>query len=335
MSLLSKYYSRQTLIYYALVLPALILEILFFTIIVSNPGQIAPEVAHLGSLVEAVQFVPFAMLALSLFAIIKFRPSMLAVFLTVSFFVFVIVGGIDPLTLIAATSLVVVSMFLSLIGFNYARAAKLLVGRTANVESGGPVLTQVLSMTIELALPFLAALIIVFAVSGAIQMIRSQASGLPPPLSTLTLLYLDSQIGLVFASILIAGVIIWSMRQILEPIILSFTITRSEATAMALGDIDDVVKKARSTSLLKPSSGKVWVVGGIACAIIIFGLSSSLIGWQNTVNDLLNTIKSQPTFRTPVDSTIITRTNDLVSHIDYAFVLFQNLLRTIIRVLWG
>ncbi|MDG6995146.1 MAG: hypothetical protein JRN52_04410, partial [Nitrososphaerota archaeon] len=99
----SRYYNRQAIIYYALVLPALVLELVFSAQIVSNPS----EIGIAGLLLQIVQLVPFIMLALSLYAIIRFRPSLLAAFLSVSFFVFVIVVGLSQLALVATTSLVV------------------------------------------------------------------------------------------------------------------------------------------------------------------------------------------------------------------------------------
>lgn len=326
----SRYYNRQAIIYYALVLPALVLELVFSAQIVSNPS----EIGIAGLLLQIVQLVPFIMLALSLYAIIRFRPSLLAAFLSVSFFVFVIVVGLSQLALVATTSLVVTALFLSLIGFNYARATKILGGRNATIESNGPFPTQILSTALELVLPFLAALIVVFAISGALAVIRSQAASLPAPLSTLSSLYLDSQIGLVFASILVAGMVIWSMRQILEPIILYFTITRSDAVSMALEEIDDVVKKARLTAAAKPSAGRIWILGGVACALVVFALSIALSGWQGTLNDLVNAFKSHPV-RTPVDTSIIEKSRSAANQIDSAFVFLENLLRTIIRLLWG
>ena len=326
----SRYYNRQAIIYYALMLPALVLELVFSAQIVSNPSEIGTA----GLLLQIVQLVPFIILALSLYAIIKFRPSLLAAFLSVSFFVFVIVVGLSQSALVATTSLVVTALFLSLIGFNYARATKILGGRNASIESNGPFSAQILSTALELVLPFLAALIVVFAISGAMAVIRSQAASLPAPLSTLSSLYLDSQIGLVFASILVAGVVIWSMRQVLEPIILHFTITRSDAVSMALEEIDDVVKKARLTAAAKPSSGKVWILGGVACALVVFALSIALSGWQGTLNDLVNALKSHPV-RTPVDNAIIEKSRSAVNQIDSAVVFLENLLRTIIRLLWG
>lgn len=332
----SKYFGRQAVIYYALVFPSLVLEVIFSAIIISNADQIAPRISSLeGVIAPLVELIPFVMLALSLYAIAKFRPSMLAAFLAISFFIYVIAGSLGPSVLIASTALVIITMFLSMIGFNHGRSVKLLSGKQARIESSGPIQPQVLSSILDIFFPFLAALIMVLAASGAVDLISAQAKSLPDPLSTLTTLYLNSQLGLVFTSILVAGVIIWSTRQLLEPVILYYTITRSDALSMALREIDDIVKNSRETANSKPASGKVWIAAAIICVIVIFALSTALEGWNGDLNDVASMLQLHPAVRTFVDSNIASRASLLVERIDSGYAFLENLLRTIVRILWG
>ena len=147
-SLLSRYATRESLIYYALVLPALIAEAVFSIAIVSTPGDLLTQAAPGGGAVAAgVQLLPWALLATSVYAIFSFRPSLLVTLLIASFFVAAsVANGIAflgvQLNLEDTVLMVVVATFLALAGFNYARGVKLLGGRRPDVTSSGPARIQ-------------------------------------------------------------------------------------------------------------------------------------------------------------------------------------------------
>ena len=153
-------YSRQALTYYLLCLPALVSEVLFSLAIASNP-QLVPQIASFGSEISlAIQIIPWIVTAISIYALISLRPSILIILLTVSFFAAASVTTNMtffgyPFSLEAAVALVVVSTFTTLVGFNFSRGAKLLGGRKLVTKSSGPIGYQVLSLGIELVLPFL------------------------------------------------------------------------------------------------------------------------------------------------------------------------------------
>ncbi len=129
---LSRYATRGALIYYALVLPAILAAAVFSLAIASTPGALVTDAAPYGGAVTAaVQVLPLAILAASAYAVFSFRPSVLVTLLIATFFVAVsVANGIAflgaQLDLGATVVLVVVATFLALAGFNYARGVKLL-----------------------------------------------------------------------------------------------------------------------------------------------------------------------------------------------------------------
>src|SRR5439155_4334849 len=172
--------------------------------------------------------------------------------------------------------------------FNYARAAKVLGGRPALVESGGPLGYQVLSTSLELVLPLLAALALAVAVSAIVTTLTLQTKLLPEPLSTLSSLYLESRFGLVFVSIGVAGALIWAMRQVLEPIILYFTLTYEDGVKMALNEVEDIAKKLRRQARVRPASGRSWFAVSIVCVVSVSSLSLFAVSPQGLLNKLLS-----------------------------------------------
>src|SRR5437773_1145458 len=206
-----KYVSREAITYYALSLPAIALQLFFSSSVAANQGQFTPQVASFGpGITELVQLLPWGLLALSILAVVRFRPSALVTLLTASFFLAAAALGESgffgtALGLTGSVSLVILATFMALIGFNYARAAKLLGGRPALVEGKGPLGYQLLSTSLELVLPLLAAVALAVGVSAIVTTLTLHTKLLPEPLSTLSSLYVESRFGLVFVSIGVAG----------------------------------------------------------------------------------------------------------------------------------
>jgi hypothetical protein len=337
----SRYTTRQALIYYLLSIPAIVLELVFSLAIASNPQEVLPQVAAYGSTLSLfVQIVPWAVLLLSAYAIVSFRPSTLIVLLTVSFFISATVTtGMNffgyTIALPQAVSLVIISTFTALVGFSYSRGAKILKGRELRTESGGPVGYQVLSIGVEVVLPLLAALGLVLFVGAVVAAIKAQAALLPQPLSTLSSLYLQSQAGLVFTTILIAGATIWVLRQMVEPIIVYYTINAGDGVKILLSDIDDITKKVWQGSKVSFRGSALWLFLGVfSIAAALVYLEGSL-GTQAIYNGLLAILGQQKPATTPFELAFQQSVKDTMIRTDELVLRAEDFIRTIIQLLWG
>jgi hypothetical protein len=340
-SLVSKYATKGALIYYALVLPALVAEAVFSVAIVSTPGDLLTQSVPGGTALAAVvQLFPWALLAVSVYAIFSFRPSLLVTLLIASFFVAAsVANGIAflgvQLDLGATVVLVVAATFLALAGFNYARGIKLLAGRLPNVTSSGPRGYNALGVALESAFPLLAALALVVLVETVVGGLGVQAARLPSPLSALASLYLQSRVGLVFTTLFVAGAAIWIMRQFLEPIILHFTLNAADAKKELLAEIEPTTKTVRKIARYKPSGGLAWGILTVAyCAGLIVALAVIMPRGQ-FARDLLASLDLHPPSPTPVEALLQGSIQNALVKINILYAQSQDFVREIIQLLWG
>jgi len=340
-SLLSKYASRGALVYYTLSLPAVVATAAFSSAISSNPGDLLPQTASSGSAAAAaVQLLPLAIVAGSLFALFTLRPSLLVTLLIASFFVAAsVANGIAllgaQLDLGDTVILVVAATFLALAGFSYARGLKLLAGRRPNVTSSGPVAYNVLGIALDSAVPLAAALALVVLVETVVGDLGVEAAHLPPPLSTLASLYLQSRIGLVFTTLFVAGAAIWVMRQFLEPVILHFTLNAADAKMELLAEIEPTTKAVYRVMRYRPSSGLAWGILTVAyCAGLVAALVIFLPRGQFS-RDLLAALSLRAPSPTPVELLVQNNFQNAVARIDILYAQSQDYVRSIIRLLWG
>lgn len=316
-------------------------EVLFSIAIVSTPGDLLTQSAPGGSAVNAaVQLLPWALLAVSLYAIFSFRPSLLITLLIASFFVAASVA--DGIAVLGAqldlgdtVILVVAATFLALAGFNYSRGIKLLAGRRPVVTSSGPLGYNVLAIALESALPLLAALALVVLVEAAVGDLGAQAARLPAPLSTLTSLYLRSRIGLVFTTLFVAGATIWGIRQFLEPVILHFTLNPADARKELLAEIEPTTKSVRKIARYRPSGGLAW---GLLTAAYCLGLLAALAVFLprgQFSRDLVAVLNLHAPSPTPVESLIQDSIKNALVKINILYAQSQDYIREIIQLLWG
>lgn len=338
---LSRYATKEALIYYALVLPALIAEAVFSVAIVSTPQDLLTQaVPGVSAVAAAGQLLPWALLAASVYAIFSFRPSLLVALLIASFFVAAsVANGIAflgvQLDLGATVVLVVAATFLALAGFNYSRSIKLLAGRRPNVTSSGPRGYNALGVALEAAFPLLAALALVVLVETVVGDLGVQAARLPSPLSALASLYLQSRVGLVFTTLFVAGAAIWVMRQFLEPVILHFTLNATDARKELLAEIEPTTKTVRRIARYRPSGGLAWGILTVAyCAGILVALAIILPRGEFS-RDLLASLDLRPPSPTPLETLLQGSIQSSLVKINTLYAQSQDFLRAIIRVLWG
>ena len=340
-SLITRYATKEALIYYALVIPALVAEAVFSIAIVSTPGDLLTQAAPGGSALSlAIQLVPLAVLAVSLYAVFSFRPSLLVTLLVASFFVAAsVANGIAflgaQLDLGDTVILVVAATFLALAGFNYARGLKLLAGRRPIVTSSGPRGYNVLGLALESVFPLVAALALVVLVQTVVGDLGSQAARLPAPLSSLASLYLQSRIGLVFSTLFVAGAAIWVMRQFLEPVILHFTLNASDARKELLSEIEPTTKSVRKIARYRPSGGLAWGLLTVAyCAGLLAALAIFLPRGQFS-RDLVASLDLRAPAPTPLETLLQDSMQNALVRVNILYAQSQDFLRQIIQLLWG
>ncbi|HZW56990.1 MAG TPA: hypothetical protein VFF30_11935 [Nitrososphaerales archaeon] len=334
----SKLFVRQAIYYYLLCLPAIVAELVFAIAISSSTSAFAQIFGSVGAL--GIEAIPIVVLVLSIYAMIGFRSRILIGLLTISFFVSASVGASTvlfgyALSLPLAAALVVIAAFLVLVSFNYARGAKVLSGRKLKLTSDGPVGYQLLSYAFELGLPLGAALGLVLLTGMVFSALKAQAALLPEPLSTITLLYVSTRMGLVLTTIVLAGATIWVLGQVLGPIILYYSIGPADAKKLALQDEQKLLDKLRKESSANPSSALGYIVPGALFGALVLFFLGALLGPGQLLSDLSQVFFFQRTPGSSSESSFLVRSEGVASTIDNIVLFIQNFLRTLMRMLWG
>lgn len=338
---IARFASRGALFYYVLLLPAFVAEAVFSLSVASSPGGFVALNSPYGPLVaDVVQVLPFAFLAASVYAVFTFRPSVLVTLMTLSFLLAVSVANGASLLgvrldLAVSVILVVASAFLALAGFNFARGLKLSGERRPVIEASGSLVYTAASLLLELAVPLGAAVGLVLVVQAAVAALELQVTSLPQPLSTLASLYLQSRIGLISTTLFVAGATIWIIRQSIEPLILHFTLTPTDAKRELLSEIEPTTKSTRKVARYKPSGGLAWgfltaaYCTGVAIAIVYFLPRADL---SRDLSAILS-FKAPPPTR--FDVLLENAFQNAITRADILFAQSQDYIREIARLLWG
>jgi len=341
LSAIARFTTRDALFYYALVLPAFVAEAVFTVSIASTPGDLISLNSSFGPLfADLAQILPVVFLGLSAYAVFSFRLSLLVTLLIASFLVAMsVANGMSilgvGLNLEATVILVVAATFLALAAFNYSRSVKLMGERLPEVNSAGSAGYNVVSIALESLVPFGAAVGLVLLVEAIVAAVGVQASHLPQPLSTLTSLYLQTRVGLVFTTLFVAGAAIWVIRQSIEPVILHFTLKASDAKKELLGEIEPTTKSVRKMIRYRPSGGIAW--GAIAIAYSA-GIAISLayfLPHGQFLRDLSSVLSLRPPAPSNTELLLDNAFQNGIVKADILFAQSQDYIREIIRLVWG
>lgn len=340
-ALLATYASRDAAVFYVLVLPAVVAGLVFSVAIASTPGDLVSQTASYAPAVSlAARLLPLAVLAASAYAVFSFRPSLLVAILIATFFVEVsVANGISILSvqldLGATVVLVIAATFLALAGFNYARGLKLLAGRRPDITASGPLGYNAFGVALESAVPLAVALALVVLVEAVVRDFQAQASLLPQPLSSLASLYLQTRIGIVFTTLFVAGAMIWVMREFLEPVILHFTLTPSDARKELLSEIEPTTKSVRKIRRYRPTRGLSWGILTLAyCAGIAAALAFFLPPGE-FYRDLFGALTLRPPAPSPAETLLASAMHSAMVKADIEFAKTQDYIRDVIQILWG
>ncbi len=340
-SLAARYASRDAAVFYVLVLPAVVAALVFSVAIASTPGDLVSQSASYGPAVSVLaRLLPLFVLAGSAYAVFSFRPSLLVALLIATFFVAVTVAnGISlpgvQLDLGATVVLVIAATFLALAGFNYARGLKLLSGRRPDITSSGPLGYNAFGVALESAVPLAVALGLVVLVEAVVRDFQAQSSLLPEPLSSLVSLYLQTRIGIVFTTLLVAGAAIWVMRQFVEPVILHFTLTPGDARKELLSEIEPTTKSVRKITRYRPSRGLSWAILAIAYCWGVAAALAFFLPRGEFYRDLIGALTLRPPIPSPAEALFQTATQSAVVKVDILFAQSQDYIREIIQIFWG
>src|SRR5215831_15245811 len=136
--------------YYALSFPVIFTELLLigtsvygYNALLDNIQAALPLSWWSGLAIQLGYFLPWILLAFSVYTLFSARPSTLIILQTILFLLFsAAVGEVDFFQSVS----LVLSSFSTLLGFSYLRAARLLAGRELNSESSGPTFLHVISL---------------------------------------------------------------------------------------------------------------------------------------------------------------------------------------------
>ena len=330
----------QALLYYGLALPVIIAEFILYNSYLANNNSvlagfenIIPPIGFLRTVSETlVAVLPWILIIASVYALISLRPSLMVTILTIFFLVLVsALGQVD----FYLAAIVVFSSFSSLIGFNYARAAKVLEGRKMTLESKGPFKFRLSGYGFDLGLPVIGALGVMIIVWYVMNSIRAQVRILPPPLDTLGTLYLQSHVYLITTTLAVAAGAVWVIRELFEPVVLRYTLTRRDARELAFLQIQDSLGRVYLdlAKAKKPRSGRSGLImygsllGLLVAVLFLSGLSP--------VNYLVATLGLGSVQPAHSELFVLQLGNFAARLIDNAVYLVQVVLKFVFRILWG
>ena len=277
---MSKYANTSMLAYVAFSLPAIILEALFSFSIASSPNltSLGQHIVLGQGLVLLLTLVPWLVVLVSVYAVLTFRSSVVLTLLVLNYFLSSAVRGaitsasgfsLDPTTTAVA---VVVATFLALIAFGFARSVKIRGIWRPIVSSNGSIPFQVLGLSFDFAVPAVIAVVLVVATIEMFGVVKSALAALPPPLSGIFTSNLTSPVVAVGATLAVAGITLWMVRELIEPWVMYYSITKEDAVKLLLADLKAIAKPSEM-SAKKSGAGTT----GSAAVILIIGVVLVLV----------------------------------------------------------
>ncbi|MDG6907563.1 MAG: hypothetical protein JRN20_17455 [Nitrososphaerota archaeon] len=318
---LRAYTNRNMFVYLGLSIPALLLQGFFIIALLKIPIVSLSGLLRYADL--ALQYVPWLVLFISIFAVVTFRTSILLTLLVVSYFISSILSGSASLTAAGyylnsgeIAALVVAASFCSLIGFGFSRAARIEKRKTI-VMSKGPIPHQVISIFLELFLPAIVAVGLILATIRVVGALRAETLLFPAPLSTIFSSFLLSPI----ITIIIAAITLALVRDIVEPWVLYYTINQEDAQIIMEKEAKQMVTRKGLTAR--------FASGGMFFSIVVVVIILALVVWLFGYQSVLANFQSLLGIGSP------TPEPNFLIRIDNGFLQFENLLSTIIHLLWG
>jgi hypothetical protein len=245
------------LAYLFLSLPAVLLEVVFSTSIASS-GGVAALGRLLGPFSQALLLVltilPWALAAVSVYAVLSFRSSLVLTLLVVDYFVLSLVQGsaaapgLLSLSPEVSAGAVVGSTFLALMAFSFSRAARIRGANPPVIRTRGSSLFKALGLSLDFAVPAALAAVLVAATIETFGAVNGALKSLPPPLSGIFSSSITSPIAAVGLTLLVAGILMWLVKELIEPWVMYYSITKEDAVKLLREDLTKVSKQAESVN---------------------------------------------------------------------------------------
>ncbi len=329
----SKYASNDALVYYLLSIPALVLVLVFSveTAIIIEQTPVSPSWEAITLIFSAV--LPVIAMSLYLYSLLTFRPSTMVILLTLSFFLLTTESqAVDYYSAVA----VIASSFGCLIGFNYARKVRVLSGHEPRLRNSKPSLwSRLVTNGFDLVLPFVMAVGLVSLVASVISLLTAETRILPEPLASLGALYLQTHLYSVLTIVTVAGVTVWALRNLIEPLLMWYTLKPEDAISEANSKLAYDLAMIEWRAWQRPRRGRMWVAASLFTAFVVGLYLLILVGPQVMGNSLLSTIGLARVEPNRPELLIERSAKNFATQSDKMAQALQVLIRDIIKILWG
>ena len=309
-------------VYLALSVPAVVLQASFAAALATSPNLSA-----LGFVTRYLAYVPWALVLLSVYAVLRFRTAMLLTLLTAAYFLSAVVAGTaaiyGPQGVGAGviSGLVVLAAFLALISFGYARGATVLKGKKAIITTGRALHFQVLGFGFDFVLPVAIAIGLVILTEQLFKGVEGVVASLPPPLNSVLSSQFVGSITAAFLTILFTTVTLWVVRELVEPWVQYFAFTREDAVNQLMYDYNQMVSKSERAPYRRPRV----VLFGVLAALLLAGGAVLAFGTQSVASNLGALFGAgHPTTE-----------HGFYSQAQGVYGQVQGAISTILRLLWG
>ena len=279
---------RRMALYFALSLPAVALEGVFATALISSPNLPIASGAFGSTITTALGYIPLVLVLLSVYSVLRVNTTRVLQLLVFNYFLCAMVAGnaelggrVFGLSGGEVAALVVAVAFLSLISFGYARAAKVLEGRKPIVKSGRALKVQAVAYTLDFIVPGAIAGALVFVTSRLVAEAESVLSQLPPPLSSAFSSEFVSPISAAFVTVMMTLITLWAMKELVEPWVMYYAMTREDAVSVLLKDLTYITKRDGSPKTVFSRKLLLAVLATVGALALVVSQEGVQVVYQN------------------------------------------------------
>ncbi len=330
--------TREGATYLFLTLPALMVQVTYSLAIYSTAPLDVSGIPPPFTLIPfdlIIRLIGVYALIVALVSTVLFRPTLTMLTLGASYFTITLL----PYTPATEPLILLMPIFLLMISFSYGRTAQTVAGRKPIVSSTGPFHLKILSVSLSWVLPVAAAVALVAAASIIAGYAQSESTILPYPLNDLVRLYLQTRVGFVLLATAAAGVLLWVIREFLEPAILYYSLDGAGARQMLMEEYNDeqtrlekrfLKRKIGSPIQLKAPS-KRWIITGAVLAsllLMLFGPTPSMMVEKSG-------LASNLVPRGLDEAMLLKMVSAGTHYVDSKMLQVENLIRYFISLLWG
>jgi hypothetical protein len=330
-------FQRELLLYYVFASPAVLVGVFFSVSLLANRSSIVHglQIPYLD--IPIATTLEFFVLGLIFYSLIKRKVSVLSVLPIVSFYLYMVGYGqqlrISPLASGITTSAVLVSTFCALASFNYSRAVEVSKGMKPILHSEGPRGFLILNSLLDFAFPIAFAVLLILAVVWLTGIFKEGFTEIPGPLSSLLIQYSSTNIGQATFGLVILGSILWIAKQLVEPILLNYSLLPSQAISLLISE-EETFAKISIARELKITSLRGWFILSVAMLFVIIGTATYFSGFSYVTRNLISLFTGNPIIQN-FDRLVYNGINSIADNLSNFVLQGENLIRVIFRILFG